>query len=607
MLGVLQTALVLSGLAVSELDALRVMVQPVAVAPQAETRLKVSTAHVSTLLSQAIHSETGWEAVTHDDIRSVLDKTAEASLLGCDGVGCAVDFAELVRAQLLLRTEIGIAGEKLLVSSSLIDVNEARVIAIASQQISPDSIAQSGLNELVLRLLNEHRDRAKTDVEKIDYQTSSSAFAVSSAGKSKPLFDLGKTMVADTSVEDRSLPPNAGTAFSQRLAATLSSLPGVEVTSEQEIRKLIDQEASRQLLGSTSGDVLLQIAEKADAEHLVTSRVVRFGTRYEAAIELIRQSDATTLQRLALPVATVEQLPASATVLARRMLGLPAQLPTPPAPASRFDDAMNKIALRISDSFAPLRSDKTKIAVLPFVEVDAFARRQKAGKAAARVLGTRLKQAWDLPVVSLANESESENPSLLATEKAAERAIEAGARAVVVGKVSRIGTDMLVETKLIDVLGGKTLSVPYAFIPLGDLKSLIPAEAVVLRTRADALFRSVVPGWGQFYNGPKHYWKGGIVLGGVTLSLAFAAGLFGAAQWAATEKSQYDIVQPKWLAAGCTRDAENFCQNKRDELDAQSRQLSLFSAGPLMAAALFYVYGFVDAGLSAADYGDLVE
>ena len=131
-----------------------------------------------------------------------------------------------------------------------------------------------------------------------------------------------------------------------------------------------------------------------------------------------------------------------------------------------------------------------------------------------------------------------------------------------------------------------------------------------MRTRSEALFRSVIPGWGQFYKGPSHAWKGGLVLAGTTLSVLGGAALAGWATYLQqVEGRKWDTGGEYTLAASeCgVVQGNQFCTDKMKALNAEGNQLYAGASGALAAAMVFYAFGFVDAGLSAVDYSELME
>jgi len=76
----------------------------------------------------------------------------------------------------------------------------------------------------------------------------------------------------------------------------------------------------------------------------------------------------------------------------------------------------------------------------------------------------------------------------------------ADAQALVLGSVSDVGGKFLVNARIVSADGAETLAVAQESIPAATLVAF-SADAVVLRSRKDAVFRSMLlPGFGQLYN-----------------------------------------------------------------------------------------------------------
>lgn len=91
----------------------------------------------------------------------------------------------------------------------------------------------------------------------------------------------------------------------------------------------------------------------------------------------------------------------------------------------------------------------------------------------------------------------------------------AAVRGVIVGRVGDAGEDFLVTARVVDVETGAVLTTAESRLPKAELIAF-SANAVVLRSKSGALFRSMVlPGWGQSYNGddPRAFVLGGLTLG----------------------------------------------------------------------------------------------
>jgi TolB-like protein len=101
-----------------------------------------------------------------------------------------------------------------------------------------------------------------------------------------------------------------------------------------------------------------------------------------------------------------------------------------------------------------------------------------------------------------------------------------GARALILGRVADAGEDFIVSARAVDAESGTVLVAEDVKVPKAELVAF-SANAVVLRSRSGAMFRSVVvPGWGQSYNNQTT--KGyifGAVTGGLVLATAVTGGV----------------------------------------------------------------------------------
>lgn len=438
-------------------------------------------------------------------------------------LACAAETAAENQVPLLLRTEIAWLEKSLILSSVVVDVGSMRDLAHASLRMKSTEFAAKGFVPLIQKLVAAGEAEATEEL-----RIYAQGEQLSSAPLPKAMQQLGNVIVRLPEASDPGVSDAARSLFAERLAGVVAKAEGTEVVTESEVRAMLDQEAQGQLLGANDSNVLDKVGERMSASYLILSRIQRLGERFEVSGTLTTQSDAATVQRVSFPLASIEQLPEAAEVLARRLFGLPAVLPPPLAKASRFEDGIESLAGKVADAFAPLQGKKeAMLAILPFETTDAFVQRQDAAAAATRTLGARLSKAWGLSIANPQKVADLAAKGLFGQKTPAEVGKLVGARAVLVGQVQRVGADLLVETRLIEVATEKVANHTFVFIPVGEAGSLIPEEALVLRTRSEALFRSVIPGWGQFYNGPSHSWKGGLVLAGTSLSVFGAAGLAG--------------------------------------------------------------------------------
>lgn len=582
---------------------IQILSQVVPASSLVEDKLGLMQAQLAMLQDEAIASQSTWEPRRLSRLAASAD-LAQNARPACNELVCAVEKAAENQIPLLLRTEIAWLEKSLLLSAVVVDVVTLRDLAHASLRMKSAEFAAKGFVPLLQKLVAAGEAEAEEQI-----RIYAQGEKLSSAPLPTAMQQLGNVLVRLPETTEKGLSDAAKTLFAERLAAVVAQAEGTTVVTDAELRGMLDQEAQAQLLGTDGTNVLEKVSERMDANHLILSRIQRIGERFEVSGTLTTQSEAATVQRVSFPVASIEQLPEAAEVFARRLFGLPAVLPPPPVKASRFEDGIESLARKVSDAFAPMQGKDAFLAILPFESSDPFVQRQDAAAAATRSLGARLREGWGLPIANPQKVADLAAKGLFGQKTPAEVGAAVGARAVLVGQVQRVGSDLMVETRLIEVATAQESNHTFVFIPVGEAGSLIPEGALVLRTRSEALFRSVIPGWGQFYNGPSHAWKGGLVMAGTTLSVLGAAALAG---WA-TYLQQVEAVtwhrgNDNWKRSEeCGYEGDTFCLNKANSLESQGNQFYAGAGGALGAALTFYALGIVDAGLSAVDYSELVE
>lgn len=214
-------------------------------------------------------------------------------------------------------------------------------------------------------------------------------------------------------------------------------------------------------------------------------------------------------------------------------------LPPPPAGATRttpaapsaerkgadapgVEIAMRRMADALAGGFQKLPGSARyhRLAVLQFEEVGAGAKKGQLGTVVAAELVTNLRRDHGLLVVERARLAQILGDLRLSQMMGAEAKLPeigrmAEAQALVVGSVSEAGDRFLVNARIVSVDSAETLTAASEAVPQRSLVAL-SSEAVVLRTRRDAVFRSLlVPGWGQAYNRQP---TKGLVLGGLAVA-----------------------------------------------------------------------------------------
>lgn len=237
------------------------------------------------------------------------------------------------------------------------------------------------------------------------------------------------------------------------------------------------------------------------------------GGRYGLTTRLTRVADGRVLTSTSVNV--------TATKVAR---GTPA----PGVEARSLDVQLRRLAdvlaKRLDELPGELRYQH--VAVLPFEETGSTTKDKKLGLLVSSELTTLLARDHGLLLVErgqltkVVDEIALGQTGLTDPSKSAEVGKLAGAQGLVVGTVGEAGDRYLVDARVVEAETGKVTAAEQTSLPAADLVAL-SSEAVVLRTRTDAVYRSLVlPGWGQFYN--REPIKGGVLLGAEVVALALA-------------------------------------------------------------------------------------
>jgi TolB-like protein len=211
----------------------------------------------------------------------------------------------------------------------------------------------------------------------------------------------------------------------------------------------------------------------------------------------------------------------------------PAKAPPPPAkkeekPAAKPEKAskeqmrlvqvqIRKLADKMAEAIKGLPDGKYGlVAVTTFSESGKLARDKELGKLVSVELMTYFKKEHGLDLVErdkldkVLKELEVQQSGLIDDATAVKIGKMVAAEALVVGTVSEAGADFIVNARVVAVDTARVLVADNIPIPVSGLVAL-SATAVELHTKWGAVFRSVIPGWGQFYNGQPI--KGGIYAG----------------------------------------------------------------------------------------------
>ena len=186
---------------------------------------------------------------------------------------------------------------------------------------------------------------------------------------------------------------------------------------------------------------------------------------------------------------------------------------------------LRKLADKFADTMKSMPDGKYgMIAVMKFGESGKMVKDKELGALVSVELMTYLHKDHGFDLVErdkldkIMKELSLQQSGLIDDSTAAKIGKMASAQSLVLGMVSEVGSDFVVNARLVSVETAKVLVTENISIPIAGMVAF-SSDAIVLRTKTGALFRSlVVPGWGQIYN--KQEIKGGIYLG---LTVAFFA------------------------------------------------------------------------------------
>lgn len=258
------------------------------------------------------------------------------------------------------------------------------------------------------------------------------------------------------------------------------------------------------------------------------------------------------------------------------------------AKAEKIQAAIDKIVATLQSQTGVSAANPRKIAVSALVSLGPTARDKQMGDVVAEILQEKLAKVEGVTLIErmqLAKILEELKLSLLGlTDPGNAEAVGkmAGADAMIVGSVSEVAADFRISIRLVNVETGKIEKALAVSVPQENMIAL-SSDYVVVRTRSDAIFRSLlIPGWGQMYNRAP-------VRGGMYLTLTAAAGGGAVAAFMLAEQSakDYDAYKPK---AGEAPD-----QKKLDGLADEYSTRRKWANGLGFAAAGIWLVNIIDA------------
>ncbi|MBL91232.1 MAG: hypothetical protein CMH56_05385 [Myxococcales bacterium] len=629
----------------------RVYLPPVTLADSAKG---IETDGLNLEMAAAVGATSGMDVLTEKDIQTLLSVAAGQEMLGCDSIKCQTDTAKLLEVDFVLRFEVAMVENKPLLVGVLMSPSEGRVIRREMVRLPQDVAAARGVPILATQVFTAGGGSSVATAG-LNTGEAPDGEAVTLEENKDPLV-TGSILVM-LSREETSLLDEAGYGAVERMAAeALGDLANITVISSQEARDLVIQEANATNMGQESSGVLAKVGAALKADYVVGLTIGDLGGAAAVTGSLVHAESAEVITRGSITMMDTTNLGPAAQVVALQLLGIEKELPPSPAEANRFDVKMKKLAEQVAKTWADGKpSALSRLAVMPFEDVAAEAKVNGIGKEASEFVKRELAGTLEKQLVSAKKHEELFSMKTKPIGEWAEADFKESARFlgashILTGEVKKLGNDFLLRAYIYDDMTGEKKGAGHVFFPMGDPSKLI-TKAFVVRTKEEAIFRSLVPGFGQFYNGPKHRVKGFAVLGGTLLGLAGAgyAGYTGFevaqetriydATWerngafsqdvvdsianeynnstastdeefAALDKEIGDKYGLPFLSLGCggaDTDANQPCKDRIDEINAEAGQWYMIAAVSGGVAAAFYVWGIVDAYIYGEDYSSIME
>ncbi len=549
----------------------------------------------------------GFEVVTNLEIKEVYKQKERAQAMGLDEYLYDESIAKLSKADAMLRTSLGESTGKLVLNGSLVYYQEGRIVNRNTLAYpSPYQTPIAG-EVLARRLLGEQVDMPmETPSQKrkrLAKEKLAESFPTTNQESPRILVMLRKT-------SSDLLDAGAKSALERRVAEKIATVVESEVFTSTEVADILEKESLSELIGDGNDASLSAVAQKVQAPHLVAMNIGQVGNSVLVSASLLATRDALSKGRSSLVLPGTEQVAEAAVVVSLGLFGENVELPPPPVPPNRFELGMERLMADIKTEFATYRENPlSRIAVLPLVNHGDEAIARNLGMECSSYLFGELWRKYEIPVIKEDKLKELENIRDLSTmedwtdEDIKEVGRFLGSSVVVTGRVADIGNDFLITLRMTDTGMGEPLNGSTAFIPMGERGTLLK-KMFVARTKAGAMYRAILPGWGQFYNGPKHYWKGGVILGGFLAGVAGGATAMVLSSQTMDKRDTWDRGGDKFLA-NCTTDP-TMCINKRKSLKSDADTMMVGAMGAFSVAAAFWVWGFVDAAIYGEDYSQEV-
>lgn len=390
---------------------------------------------------------------------------------------------------------------------------------------------------------------------------------------------------------------NSGARAAELVAQHFSEVTKLKALDRGKLAAQIEEKRLAELSGKPS-----ELAKIARAQASILGEVQDQGDELVLSARLVLPTGAvlaTSRQTFALPKPAAQAKPAreSADAAPEGKKNEPEPKRLGGVESSSVEVAMRKLADRIAEGFSKLPGSARyrRLAVLPFSDLGEESKKRQIGAIVTAELATDLRRDHNLLLVERSQLNrvidEMKLQSAVADDpgQTGKLAALADAQALVIGSVAEAGDQYLVNARVVASETGQTLAAESAHVQAAGLVA-VASDAVVLRSRSGAIFRSVlIPGWGQFYN--RQAWKGYAFLGG-------EVALFGSAlAFHFAGNSAYSQYEKKTSRADLGADPSS------EAAALYSKATSRYQVrnGLLIAGAVVWVLNIVDAYASSVD------
>ena len=296
-----------------------------------------------------------------------------------------------------------------------------------------------------------------------------------------------------------------GIQFSNTLVQVLTEKHGFQIAETSALKAALNEAA---IAGASGNDTIIEMGAASGARVVIVGALRKVTDVFFVNLRALRVEDGSLLTSV-----TTSFSPNDAAT---------------PQTAKTLHGELRRLSDHLAAGLDSLGgvARYERFAVLPFEEVGEQTKLKQLGLLVSSELTTLLRRDHGLMLVErsqlskVIEELALGQTGLVETDKQAEVGRLVGAQGLIIGTVSEVGDHYIVSARVVSASDGRIQYADQVELPAADLIAL-SSEAVVLRTRAGAIYRSLLlPGWGQLYN--RQPVKSALFVGGEVLAAGLA-------------------------------------------------------------------------------------